>query len=125
MEFKIDTKAQHLLITPAGGPLSVNMAARMEAQLAQLAETGSGHALIDLSHCQSAEEGIFEHLALWHERAYATGHSLVFANPSQAFLQAARDAQMEGAINLAPTLAEGLDIISMEIIERELFDEES
>lgn len=122
MEFKIDTKTQHVLFTPTNGPLSVNMAARMEAQMTQ---SNPGHALIDLSHCQAAEEGIFEYLALWHERAYASGHSLVFACLSPRLLQAARDAQMDGAINLAPTLIEGVDIISMEIIERELFDEES
>ncbi len=101
------------------------MAADMEARIAQMAESGPAHALIDLSNCQAAEAGIFEQLARWHERAYAAGLSLVFACLSPAILQAARDAQMDGAINIAPTLIEGVDIISMEILERELFDEES
>jgi hypothetical protein len=40
-------------------------------------------------------------------------------------MDVAKEAQLDGAINIAPTEVEGIDIISMEIIERELFDEES
>jgi anti-anti-sigma regulatory factor len=125
MEFKIDTRESYVLITPLGGHLSVNMAAMLEERAAQLAETGPGNALIDLSNCQSADEAAFEHLANWHEKAYSEGHSLVFTGLQPAVLNVAREAQLDGAINIAPTETEGIDIISMEIIERELFDEES
>lgn len=125
MEFKIDTRENYVVIAPIGERLNVNMAAMLEERAAQLAETGPGNALIDLSNCQSAEEAAFEHFANWHEKAYSEGHSLVFTNLEPEVASVAKEAQLDGAINIAPTMAEGIDIISMEIIERELFDEES
>ena len=97
----------------------------VEERAVQLAETGPGNALIDLSACQSADEAAFEAMANWHENAYSEGRSLVFTGLQPAVLDAVKEAELEGAINIAPTEIEGIDIISMEIIERELFDEES
>jgi anti-anti-sigma regulatory factor len=125
MEFKIDTRDSYVRIAPIGEHLSVNMAAMMEERAAQLADSGPGNALIDLSACHTADEAAFEHLANWHEHAYSEGRSLVFTGLQQDVLDVAKEAQLDGAINIAPTEVEGIDIISMEIIERELFNEES
>lgn len=124
MEFKIDTRDTYVRIAPIGEHLSVNMAAMMEEKAAGLADSGPGNALIDLSACQTADEAAFEHLANWHESSYSEGRSLVFTGLQPAVLNIAKEAQLDGAINIAPTEVEGIDIISMEIIERELFDEE-
>jgi anti-anti-sigma regulatory factor len=125
MEFKIDTRDSYVRIAPIGEHLSVNMAAMIEEKAAQLAESSPGNALIDLSACQSADEAAFEALASWHESSYSEGRSLVFTGLQPAVMDAIKEAQLDGAINIAPTEIEGIDIISMEIIERELFDEES
>jgi anti-anti-sigma regulatory factor len=125
MEFKIDTRDTYVRIAPLGEHLGVNMAAMLEERAAQLADTGSANFLIDLSACQTGDEPAFEALATWHETSYSEGRSLVFTSLQPEVLQAAKDAQMDGAINIAPTEIEGIDIISMEILERDLFDEES
>jgi anti-anti-sigma regulatory factor len=125
MEFKIDTRETYVRIGPLGGHLSVNMAAMLEERAAQLADSGSPNFLIDLSACQTAEEAAFEALASWHESCYSDGRSLVFYGFQADVLAVAREAQMDGAINIAPTEIEAIDIISMEILERDLFDEES
>ncbi len=125
MEFKIDTRETYVRIAPTGSHLSVNMAAMLEERAAQLADTDNTNFLIDLSACQTADEAAFEALATWHENSYSEGRSLVFSGLQPDVLQAARDAQMDGAINIAPTDIEAIDIISMEILERDLFNEES
>ncbi len=125
MEFKIDTRDTYVRIAATGSHLSVNMAAALEERASQLAESGSGNALIDLSACQTADAAAFEHLATWHENSYAEGRSLVFTGLTDAVREVASESQMDGAINIAPTEVEAIDIIAMEIIERELFDEES
>jgi anti-anti-sigma regulatory factor len=125
MEFKIDTRDTYVRIAPLGGHLNVNMAAMLEERAAQLADTGSPNFLIDLSACQTADEAAFEALATWHENSYSEGRSLVFTGLQDAVLDVAKEAQMDGAINISPTEIEAIDIISMEILERELFNEES
>ena len=124
MEFKIDTRDSYVRIAPLGGHLSVNMAAMLEERATSLADNGSENFLIDLSACQTADGAAFEALATWHETCYSEGRSLVFTGLSDKVLRIARDAQMDGAINIAPTEIEGIDLISMEILERDLFNEE-
>lgn len=125
MEFKIDTRESYTRIGSSAEHLDANMAAALEEKAAQLADSGSQNYLVDLSSCQSAEEAGFEALANWHEAAYSDRQSLVFFGLAQEVLAIAREAQLDGAINIAPTEIEGIDIISMEILERDLFDEES
>jgi anti-anti-sigma regulatory factor len=125
MEFKIDTRDTYVRIAPLGSHLSVNMAAMLEERAAQLADTDNTNFLIDLSACQTADEAAFEALATWHETCYSEGRSLVFTGLQDAVLNSCREAQMDGAINIAPTEIEAIDIISMEILERDLFNEES
>jgi len=125
MEFKIDTKDTYVRIATVGDHLSVNMAAMLEERAAQLADTDNTNFLIDLSTCQTADDAAFESLATWHENSYSDGQSLVFTGLQDAVLNTCREAQMDGAINIAPTEIEAIDIISMEILERDLFNEES
>ena len=125
MEFKIDTRDTYVRIATLGDHLSVNMAAALEERASHLADTGSPNFLIDLSACQTADEAAFEALATWHETSYSEGRSLVFSGLQEGVLETARESQMDGAINIAPTETEAIDVISMEILERDLFDEES
>lgn len=125
MEFKIDTRETYTRIGSAGEHLGANMAATLEERATQLTDNGSQNILIDLSSCQTADEAGFEALATWHETSYSEGNSLVFFGLQPDVLKVAREAQLDGAINIAPTEIEGIDIISMEILERDLFDEES
>lgn len=125
MEFKVDTRDTYTHIETTGAHLGANMAAALEERAAQNADSGSNNFLIDLSACQSADEAAFEALATWHEHVYSEGGSLVFTGIRPAVLEVAREAQLDGAINIAPTEIEGIDIISMEILERDLFNEES
>ena len=125
MEFKIDTRESYTRIGSAAGQLDANMAATLEERASQLTDSGSQNFLVDLSSCQTADEAGFEALATWHENAYSEGRSLVFTGLQPEVLAVAKEAQLDGAINIAPTEIEGIDIISMEILERDLFNEES
>jgi anti-anti-sigma regulatory factor len=124
MEFKIDTRDNYVLIETLGDHLSVNMAAMLEERASKLADTGSQNFLIDLESCQTADGAAFEALAVWHENCYSEGRSLVFTGMQRPVLAAVKEAQMDGAINIAPTEQEAIDIINMEILERDLFNEE-
>ncbi len=125
MEFKIDTKEIFTQISPQNALLNANMAAELERKCTELTDSGSNNFIINLDACQNADEDAFEVLATLHENLYGNGQSLVFTGFSQEIHQLIRDAQMDTAINIAPTDAEAIDIISMEILERDLFNEES
>ena len=124
MEFKIDTKDNYSRISTTATHIDANMAATLEARCQSLADNGSNNFLVVLSSCQSGEESGFEALAAFHENCYSEGRSLVFTNVGPEVMDAMDEAQLTGALNIAPTEQEGIDIIHMEILERDLMDEE-
>jgi anti-anti-sigma regulatory factor len=125
MEFKIDTKEIFTQISPVNEHLNANMAAELERKCAELTDSGSNNFIINLDACQNAEPEAFEALAALHEVLYANGQSLVFTELTDGVMRQIKDAQMDQTINIAPTEIEAVDIISMEILERDLFNEES
>lgn len=125
MEFKIDTSESYARIAPLGTNLNVNMAAAIEEHATQLTENGIPNFMIVLSACQTAEDAAFESLAKWHEQCYSEGRSLVFTGLQDAVRKQLRQLELDDALNITPTEIEAIDIINMEILERDMFDEES
>ncbi len=124
MEFKIDTKQTYTHITPIDSPLSANMAATLRQKCIEIAESGSQNFLIDMCHCTSADNTSPALLVELHELCYGNGQSLVFTNINDDVLQELKKNDINEILNIAPTTIEAIDIISMEILERDLFNEE-
>ncbi|MEZ5017789.1 MAG: STAS domain-containing protein [Flavipsychrobacter sp.] len=124
MEFKIDTKETYSVIAPLSEHLDENMAAALRQKCISLVENGSQNFLIDMCNCISADNTSFSTLLSLHEYCYTNGYSLVFTNVTPAVLQSIKDKEIDELLNIAPTEIEAVDIISMEILERDLFNEE-
>ena len=120
MEFKIDTKGNYTRIMPVGSNLNAEMADNLLEQCTTLAEQGSQNYLIDLSACQTAEPTAFEGLAALHEMCYGNSQSVVFTAYNDTIKAATKAAGIDDMLNMAPTDAEAIDIISMEVLERDL-----
>jgi len=60
-----------------------------------------------------------------HEACYNEDQSLVFTGIQPAVLGAMQQKEIDLAVNIAPTEVEAVDIISMEILERDLFNEDA
>jgi hypothetical protein len=59
-----------------------------------------------------------------HENSYSNSRSLVFTGLQSQVMQVIKDEELDESINIAPKMIEAVDIISMEILERDLFSEE-
>jgi anti-anti-sigma factor len=124
MEFKIDTNSNYVQIAPAGEALDANLAEGIRQKWEELTQNGSENFIIDLQHCTKADKDAFPTLVHLHADCYSSGQSLVFTGVQPEVLQAMKDTETDMAINIAPTHIEAVDIISMEILERDLFNEE-
>lgn len=123
MEFKIDTKPNYTLITPVINELDVNLTEELTNKWQELTQSGSNNLIVDLHNCIMADKTVIPHLMVMHERWYEKEQSLVFTNIQDAVMAMLKDAEIN-ALNVTPTMAEAIDIISMEILERDLFNEE-
>jgi anti-anti-sigma factor len=123
MEFKIDTKPNYTLIQSDSKELNVNMAEALRQKVKELSEKDSRNFIIDLKNCLQIELEAGNILLDLHNRVYESEGSLVFTNLEDEVLQTLKKEQLHLSLNLSPTQIEAVDIISMEILERNLLNE--
>lgn len=124
MEFKIDTKPTYLVITPVTNHLNANLADALRQKCRELTESGSHNFIIDLHNCLDADKESFAGIAALHEDCYNNAQSIVFTGLQDDVMSALKEEETNEVLNIAPKMAEAIDIISMEILERDLFNEE-
>lgn len=124
MEFKIDTKPTYTVITPVDARIDANMTAELGRKCEELATSGSSNYIIDLQHCTSGDNTSFDDLVQMHENCYNNSQSLVFTGIQNGVMQQLQELELDNVLNIAPQMIEAIDIISMEILERDLFNEE-
>lgn len=124
MEFKIDTRPSYTLIIPVSTVLNANLTDNIRQKWVETGQSGSLNLIVDLQNCIIAEDTALSAMQQMHEDFYSAEHSLVFTGLKEELLQKLKMNGNETFINIAPTMAEAIDIISMEILERDLFNEE-
>ena len=124
MEFKIDTKPTYVHITPISNMLDANLTEAITQKCTELAENGSENYIIDLHNCLEADIASPDGLEALHVNCYENNRSLVFTGLTETVSDAIKRQNLDNIINITPTLIEAIDIISMEILERDLFNEE-
>jgi anti-anti-sigma regulatory factor len=125
MEFKIDTKSTYTNIKPVTGRIDANLTDTLAEKLRETGQTVRSNYIIDLSSCQNMDADAPEALVSLHEICYSNESSLVFTGLNASLLKQMKSTDAGMILNLAPTLQEAIDIISMEILERDLFNDEA
>lgn len=124
MQFNIDAKEQYTVITPQKDIINANMAAKLAEQCGILSETGSKNFIIDLKECQDVGTDFLIPFVELSASYYEQENSFVITNPPAEMLRIIKEEDAIDSLNTAPTFIEAVDIISMEILERDLFNEE-
>lgn len=124
MEFKIDTKDIYTVISPTASRLDENLTAAIEKKWTELVNEGAKNLIIDLQSCENCAENVMDKMAQLHERFYTNEQSLVFAHVQPEVKKQLQQHEYFDAINIVPTMIEAVDIVSMELLERDLWDEE-
>jgi len=124
MDFKIDTKTNFTLVTPVTNHLDANLAAALGQKWTELRQSGSQNLVVDLHNCLDANKEAFPLLVHMQQDFYLAACSLVFTGIQDIVLKELKDNEVDTILNIAPTMDEATDIISMEILERDLLSEE-
>ena len=124
MEFKIDTNDNYTVISPVSERLDENLTEALFKKWTELVKTGVNNIIVDINPCSSADEQVMGSLVKLHESFYNEGHSIVFTNLQRGVKELLQKHESFHDINIAPTIDEAIDIISMEMLERDLLNEE-
>lgn len=124
MEFKFDTKPTYTIITPVADELDAALTEKLADKIKLTGNNEGNNFIIDLQECKKADISSFPELADLHDWCYENQRSLVFTAIAPEILQQMQEEDLTESLNIAPTMAEAADIISMEILERDLMAEE-
>ena len=116
---KIDTRSTFKIISPDTQELDT----ALELELIQLSKEckEDGHsAILDFSALQRHNLSSLEFLQTLHHDFYYNSLSFVITQVPDGIKQDLQAYLEEESLNLTPTLAEAIDIVAMEDIEREL-----
>lgn len=122
-EFKIDTKLNYSIIKCPNGALDVKMAEDLTQKVNEWLKDGRNNFIIDLSDNEIMAFEAGAPLLELHHQLYKQEHSFVIACPQTAVLALMKKEQWHLDLNICPTLQEAVDIVNMEILERDLLKE--
>lgn len=123
MIFKIDAKEQFTVIKPETVLLNSFLAAQLAEECQKLTENGSLNFIIDLENATAIDPDFLEAILEISATYYEQEQSFVIVHPPAVFIQLLKDEDAIDSLNYAPTMIEAIDIVSMEILERDLFRE--
>jgi anti-anti-sigma regulatory factor len=125
MDFKIDTRDTFSVITPESENITVNMTDDLRSTFEKMRQSGSQNFIVDLQNCKTIDDDALQSLVDMHEECYSMGRSLVFTGVKGKVLASLKVSETDTLLNVTPKMIEAIDIISMEILERDLYGEES
>lgn len=124
MKFKIDTKDTFTIIMPEEGQIDAKMTAALHEHCQEIRQSGSNNLIVDFQNCNEMDGTAVQGFVELHEESYSQDMSLVYTGISKQGINILKQDETDLLINIAPTMKEAIDIISMEILERDLFSEE-
>ena len=124
IQFKIDTKDTFSVIVPIFDKISANLTGAIGEKCREMRQSGSNNFIIDLENCKTIDKTCVSELIALQGASYDMDLSFVYTKANDGITKTIRDEDEDFIINLAPRMDEAIDIISMEILERDLFNEE-
>jgi len=124
MDFKYIYNENHTVILPGTALFTLKWADGLNSAIDNLIEEGDTGFIVDLGECNVEDIQVLQKLIEIHEHCYSEGCSLVFTNLDAANMAWIKKSDVDHKLNIAPKMQEAIDIITMEQLERDLFNEE-
>jgi len=125
MNVKIDTKEKFSVITPIEVKLTAIMTEELTKMLLPFQQKEIPHIVLNMQAVEELEEMAGVNLANLQQNFYENDCSFVICHFSPAVEALLDKVELLEVMNVTPTESEAWDIVQMEQIERELFDDET
>ena len=124
MEVKTDTKEKFHVITLPGNSLSASMTEELNNYLLSFLQNDVKNVVLVLKDIETMDNAAAENLIKVQQRFYEEKTSFVVCEFQKSIEKFLADNDLLELINAAPTESEAADIVQMEEMEREMFDED-
>lgn len=123
MNFKIDTKEKFTEILLSEPVITAIMTDKIDKMLSECIEKPEKNLVLSLKGVAEIDNNVGIQLLDWQTRFYDRRQSFVLCELSPAIEAAWDEDGLLEQLNVTPTLSEAWDIVQMEEVERELFDD--
>jgi anti-anti-sigma regulatory factor len=123
MNVKIDTKEKFHVITIQEPHFTANMTEDLEETFAACSQNEVKNIILNLGEVTEMDKDAANTLCDLQQNSYEKGHSLVFCCLNKTLEKWLDEQDLLELMNLTPTESEAWDIIQMEEIEREMFND--
>ena len=124
MQVKTDTKEKFHVITLPGNSLSASMTEELNNYLLSFLQNDVKNVVLVLKDIQTMDNAAAENLVKLQQQFYEQKVSFVICELQKAVEKFLDKNELLELMNVAPTESEAADIVQMEEMEREMFDEE-
>jgi anti-anti-sigma factor len=123
MNVKIDTKEKFTVIKPQESMLSANMTEELSNLLLPYLQKDIPHIILKMTDVQTIDKEGADKLANLQQHFYEQDKSFVICELSNGVEALLEKEELLDIMNITPTESEAWDILQMEEIERELFND--
>ena len=124
MNVKIDTKEKFHVLTPMETTLSENMTAEISQLLLSCREKEVKNVILNMNQVTNMDEQVAQTILNSQQEFYDLELSFVICEMKPELEEFLEKAEVLDQLNYTPTESEAWDIVQMEEIERELFEDE-
>ncbi|WP_160711836.1 STAS domain-containing protein [Chitinophaga solisilvae] len=123
MKFKIDTKEKIVVFCPEEVALDANLSDQFVNTIIALPELDTRNLILDIGSVDTMDQPGIQAILTVYQYLYDNGRSCAITGVNNTLT---RDLKAAGGdmLNIAPTMAEAIDLIMMEELERELLNGE-
>jgi len=122
MKFKIDTKEKILIVHPEIPRLDVNLSVEFARSITDLPELKDRNLILDMALVPEIDEAGLMAILTVYQQQYDSRQSCAIIGLNNTLTGILRESYED--LNITPTLAEAIDIVMMESLERELMEGE-
>lgn len=120
MNFIIEDKGRYTLVTSKADKLDTTCAPELKSELVYLNKTGVRNAIIDLSATRYCDSSGLSALLVANRLCKSVGGSLVVCGLQEPVQKLVQISQLESVLSITPTVAEAVDLLYMEEIEKDV-----
>jgi len=120
MNFTIEDKGRYTLVTSNVDKLDTTCAPELKSELVYLNKTGVRNVLMDLTHTRYCDSSGLSALLVANRLCKSVNGSLVVCGLQEPVQKLVQISQLETVLSITPTASEGIDLLYMEEIEKDV-----
>lgn len=120
MKFSIDKRERFCVLKIDEEKLLSNFAPLLKSELVMLHTEGFKNVILDLSPVQFVDSSGLSALLVGNRLSKESGGTFVLTNLNTHIQKLIKISQLESILNIVPTLAESIDFVMMEELDRDL-----